>query len=174
MFRSQEHGPLCRTSHPTGLPVSYDFYFYVPVREQCEEFRLHWSQRHQKEVCADRLAQLALKEELKNQEKKEEQMFADLWEEDRLAKEKREAVDIQKQAEQNQERLNVLNAQVSVLNAQKEEAKRLKEEEARLLVTVFIVNAGLLERFSQLNIHLPQILYFLSYNKSWNIIQYTS
>ncbi|XP_014379913.1 cilia- and flagella-associated protein 53 isoform X2 [Alligator sinensis] len=102
-------------------------------REQCEEFRLHWSQRHQKEVCADRLAQLALKEELKNQEKKEEQMFADLWEEDRLAKEKREAVDIQKQAEQNQERLNVLNAQVSVLNAQKEAAKRLKEEEARLL-----------------------------------------
>uniref|UniRef100_A0A8C0GXM5 Cilia- and flagella-associated protein 53 n=1 Tax=Chelonoidis abingdonii TaxID=106734 RepID=A0A8C0GXM5_CHEAB len=102
-------------------------------QEQCEEVRLQWSQRHRREVCSDRLAQLALKEELKKQEKREEQIFAELWEEDRLAKEKRGIEDFQKKSEQNQELLNVLNAQVAALDAQKEEAKRLKEEEARLM-----------------------------------------
>ncbi|XP_074851889.1 cilia- and flagella-associated protein 53 [Carettochelys insculpta] len=102
-------------------------------REHCEEVRLQWSQRHQKEVCSDRLAQLALKEELKKQEKREEQIFAELWEQDRLAKEKREKEDFQKRSEQNQEMLNVLNAQIAALDAQKGEAKRLKEEEAQLL-----------------------------------------
>ncbi|GAB0207440.1 mitochondrial enolase superfamily member 1 [Grus japonensis] len=53
-------------------------------------------------------------------------MFAELWKEDRLAKEKQEAVETQKAAEQNQEILNVLSAH-------KEEAKLLKEKEARLL-----------------------------------------
>uniref|UniRef100_A0A8C3RPY9 Cilia- and flagella-associated protein 53 n=1 Tax=Chelydra serpentina TaxID=8475 RepID=A0A8C3RPY9_CHESE len=102
-------------------------------REQCEEVRLQWSQRHQKEVCSDRLAQLALKEELKKQEKREEQIFAELWEQDRLAKEKQGIEDFEKKSEQNQELLNVLNAQVAALDAQREEAKRLKEEEAQLL-----------------------------------------
>ncbi|XP_073199630.1 cilia- and flagella-associated protein 53 isoform X1 [Lepidochelys kempii] len=102
-------------------------------REQCEEVRLQWSRRHQKEVCSDRLAQLALKEELKKQEKREEQIFAELWEEDRLAKEKRGIEDFQKKSEQNEELLNVLNAQVAAQDAQREEAKRLKEEEAQLL-----------------------------------------
>ncbi|XP_038258770.1 cilia- and flagella-associated protein 53 isoform X1 [Dermochelys coriacea] len=102
-------------------------------REQCEEVRLQWSQRHQKEVCSDRLAQLALKEELKKQEKREEQIFAELWEEDRLAKEKRGIEDFQKKSEQNEELLNVLNAQVAALDAQREATKQLKEEEARLL-----------------------------------------
>uniref|UniRef100_A0A8D0FH94 Cilia- and flagella-associated protein 53 n=1 Tax=Strix occidentalis caurina TaxID=311401 RepID=A0A8D0FH94_STROC len=102
-------------------------------REQCEELRVQWMKKHQKELCEDRLAQLALKEELKKQQKKEEQMFAELWEEDRLAKEKREAVERQKSAEQNREILDVLSAQVAMLSAHKEEAKQLKEEEARLL-----------------------------------------
>ncbi|XP_032867090.2 cilia- and flagella-associated protein 53 isoform X3 [Tyto alba] len=102
-------------------------------REQCEELHVQWMKKHQKELCEDRLAQLALKEELKKQQKKEEQMFAELWEEDRLAKEKREAVEMQKSAQQNREILNVLSAQVAGLSAQKEDAKRLKEEEAQLL-----------------------------------------
>ncbi|NXS54873.1 CFA53 protein, partial [Brachypteracias leptosomus] len=102
-------------------------------REQCEELRLQWMKQHQKELCEDRLAQLALKEELKQQQKKEEQMFAELWEEDRLAKEKREELERQKLAEQSQETLKVLKAQVAALSTHKEEAKRLKEEEAQLL-----------------------------------------
>ncbi|KAM9250440.1 LOW QUALITY PROTEIN: cilia- and flagella-associated protein 53 [Cariama cristata] len=102
-------------------------------REQCEELRAQWVKKHHKELCEDWLAQLALKEELKKQQKKEEQMFAELWKEDTLAKEKQEAVETQKSAEQNREILNALSAQVAVLSAHKEEAKRLKEEEARLL-----------------------------------------
>ncbi|XP_064294300.1 cilia- and flagella-associated protein 53 isoform X1 [Phalacrocorax carbo] len=102
-------------------------------REQCEELRVQQMKKRQKELCEDWLAQLALKEELKKQQKKEEQMFAELWKEDRLAKEKQEAVEMQKSAEQNREILNVLSAQVAVLGARREEAKRLKDEEARLL-----------------------------------------
>lgn len=90
--------------------------------------------QHQRELCTDRLAQLALKEELKKQQQQEEEMFAELWKEDRLAKERREAVDTQKLSQQNREILDVLGAQVAVLSAHKEEEKRLKEEEARLLV----------------------------------------
>ncbi|XP_068279820.1 cilia- and flagella-associated protein 53 [Nyctibius grandis] len=102
-------------------------------REQCEELRVHWIKKHQKELCEDQRVQVALKEELKKQEKKEEQMFAELWEEDRLAKEKREVVEMRKWTQQNREILNVLRAQVAVLSAHKEEEKQLKEEEARLL-----------------------------------------
>ncbi|XP_053909647.1 cilia- and flagella-associated protein 53 [Cuculus canorus] len=102
-------------------------------REQCEELRIQLMKQHQMELCEDRLAQLALKEELKKQQKKEEQMFAELWKEDRLAKEKREVAAMQKFTEQNREILNTLSSQVAMLNVHKEEAKRLKEEEARLL-----------------------------------------
>ncbi|XP_035166356.1 cilia- and flagella-associated protein 53 isoform X2 [Oxyura jamaicensis] len=102
-------------------------------REQCDELRVQRAKRHQKELCTDRLAQLTLKEELKKQQKEEEQMFAELWKEDGLAKERREAADVQKLSKQNREILDVLSAQVAALGAHKEEAKRLKEEEARLL-----------------------------------------
>ncbi|XP_069736763.1 cilia- and flagella-associated protein 53 [Phaenicophaeus curvirostris] len=102
-------------------------------REQCEELRIQLMKQHQMELCEDRLAQLALKEELKKQQKEEEQMFAELWKEDRLAKEKREVVDVKKLTEQNREILDTLSSQVAMLNAHKEEAKRLKEEEAQLL-----------------------------------------
>uniref|UniRef100_A0A8C4UCU8 Cilia- and flagella-associated protein 53 n=1 Tax=Falco tinnunculus TaxID=100819 RepID=A0A8C4UCU8_FALTI len=104
-------------------------------REQCEELRVHWMKKHQKELCADQLAQLALKEELKKQQKKKEQMFAELWKEDRLAKEKQEVVKMQKSVEQNRQILNVLSAQIAVLSARKEEEKRLKAEESRLFCT---------------------------------------
>ncbi|NWS43528.1 CFA53 protein, partial [Probosciger aterrimus] len=102
-------------------------------REKSEELRTLWMKKHQKEVFEDQLAQVALKEELEKQQKKEEQMLEELLKEDMLAKEKREVEKMQKVAEQNQETLNVLNAQVAVLSAHKEEAKQLKEEEARLL-----------------------------------------
>ncbi|XP_010006802.1 PREDICTED: coiled-coil domain-containing protein 11 [Chaetura pelagica] len=102
-------------------------------RQQCDELRLLLMKKHQKEVCEDRLAQVALKEELKKQQQKEEQMFAELWKEDRLAKEKREVKEMQRLAKQQREVRDGLSAQVAELNAQQEEARRLKEEEAQLL-----------------------------------------
>ncbi|XP_065716108.1 cilia- and flagella-associated protein 53-like isoform X2 [Patagioenas fasciata] len=101
--------------------------------QQCEELRMHLTKKHQREVCADRLAQLALKEELKKHQQEEEQMFAELWKQDRLAKEQRDASEMQKSAQRHRETLNVLGAQVAALDARKEEEKRLKEEEAQLL-----------------------------------------
>ncbi|KAM6475051.1 cilia- and flagella-associated protein 53 isoform 2-T2 [Liasis olivaceus] len=102
-------------------------------RETCEEVRLLLSQQHMKEVCEDRLTQLALNEELKKQKEMEEAMYAALWEEDRLAKEKRAAEEAKKRSGWDEDMINMLNAQRAIAEAQKEEAKRLKEEEAKLM-----------------------------------------
>ncbi|XP_053313939.1 cilia- and flagella-associated protein 53 [Spea bombifrons] len=102
-------------------------------REQCEDLRSLRSQIHQNEVCTERKAQLVLKEELNRQRKEEDNLFAQLWEKDRMAKVEREEKDTQRQKELNREMLDVLQAQRAAAEAQKMEGKRLKEEEARLL-----------------------------------------
>uniref|UniRef100_A0ABM5FUE8 Cilia- and flagella-associated protein 53 n=2 Tax=Pogona vitticeps TaxID=103695 RepID=A0ABM5FUE8_9SAUR len=102
-------------------------------RESCEELRTQWSKKHLMEVCEDRMAQLALKEELKKQKQMEEATYLALWEEDRLAKEKRDMEEAQKRSGRNADMLNVLNTQRAVAEAQRQEEKRLKEEEAKLM-----------------------------------------
>ncbi|KAM9329687.1 cilia- and flagella-associated protein 53 [Gastrophryne carolinensis] len=102
-------------------------------REQCEELRALRSRVHQNEVCTERRAQLALKEELERQRKEEENLFAELWERDRLAKVENEEKKTQRQMELNRETLDVLQAQRAASEAQRQEEKRLKDEEARLL-----------------------------------------
>nr|XP_020666715.1 cilia- and flagella-associated protein 53 [Pogona vitticeps] len=74
-------------------------------RESCEELRTQWSKKHLMEVCEDRMAQLALKEELKKQKQMEEATYLALWEEDRLAKEKRDMEEAQKRQKEEEERL---------------------------------------------------------------------
>ncbi|XP_007516018.1 cilia- and flagella-associated protein 53 [Erinaceus europaeus] len=102
-------------------------------RECCEEFRVELSCIHQKNVCEDRKAQIAFNEELKRQKLVEEQMFSKLWEEDRLAKEKREAEETRRQKELVENTRLGLNAQITSIIAQRKAAQRLKEEEARLV-----------------------------------------
>ncbi|CAI5787811.1 TPH domain-containing protein [Podarcis lilfordi] len=102
-------------------------------RATCEDARTLWSKKHLMEICEDRLAQLALKEELKKQRAREEAAFAALWEEDRLAKEKRAAEDERKRTKWTDSQKNLLDAQQTVADAQREEARRLKEEEAKLM-----------------------------------------
>nr|XP_003227331.2 PREDICTED: cilia- and flagella-associated protein 53 isoform X1 [Anolis carolinensis] len=102
-------------------------------RETSEELRTQWSQKHMLEVCEDRLAQLALKEELNKQKAQEEAAFAALWEADRLAKEKRAMEDDQKRSRRNDDMLNMLNTQQAIAEAQRQEERRLKEEEAKLM-----------------------------------------
>lgn len=72
----------------------------------------------------------------------EEQMFARLWEEDRLAKERREAQEERKQKELVENTRLGLNAQVTSIQAQRQAAQRLKEEEARLLVGISLHRVG--------------------------------
>lgn len=107
----------------------YDLQF----RGQCEELRSTLSKRHQDQVCLERLEQLRQKEEMAHQKRAQEQMYAQLWEQDMLekaAREEREAKDLH---ERNLGVLDVLRKQMAALQAQKQEAVKLKEEEAHLL-----------------------------------------
>ncbi|KAM9677004.1 methyl-CpG-binding domain protein 1 isoform 2-T2 [Dama dama] len=102
-------------------------------RERCQELRSELFCIHQKTVCEERKAQIAFNEELKRQKVVEEQMFSKLWEEDRLAKERREAEEERRQKELVENTRLGLNAQVTSIQAQRQAAQRLKEEEARLV-----------------------------------------
>uniref|UniRef100_A0A8C9MB73 Cilia- and flagella-associated protein 53 n=1 Tax=Panthera tigris altaica TaxID=74533 RepID=A0A8C9MB73_PANTA len=102
-------------------------------RECCEELRVHLFCVHQKKVCEERKAQIAFNEELKRQKLVEEQMFSKLWEEDRLAKEKREAQEARRQKELVENTRLGLNAQITSIKAQRRAAQQLKEEEARFV-----------------------------------------
>uniref|UniRef100_A0A8C5P4Y1 Cilia- and flagella-associated protein 53 n=1 Tax=Jaculus jaculus TaxID=51337 RepID=A0A8C5P4Y1_JACJA len=102
-------------------------------RERCEELRVKLISNHEKKVHEERKAQIAFNEELKRQKLVEEQMFARLWEEDRLAKEERDAQDKRRQKELVENTRLGLNAQVTSIIAQKQAARLLKEEEARLM-----------------------------------------
>ncbi|XP_040488452.1 cilia- and flagella-associated protein 53 isoform X2 [Ursus maritimus] len=102
-------------------------------RERCEELRAELFCIHQKKVCEERKAQIAFNEELKRQKLVEEQMFSRLWEEDRLAKEKREAEEARRQKELVENTRLGLNAQITGIKAQRQAEQQLKEEEARFV-----------------------------------------
>ncbi|KAM7126382.1 cilia- and flagella-associated protein 53 isoform 1-T1 [Molossus nigricans] len=102
-------------------------------RERCEELRIELSSIHQKKVWEERRAQIAFNEELKRQKVVEEQMFSKLWEEDRLAKEKREAEEARRQKELVENTRLGLNTQITEIKAQRTAAQQRKEEEARLV-----------------------------------------
>ncbi|KAM8784100.1 cilia- and flagella-associated protein 53 isoform 28-T28 [Rhynchonycteris naso] len=102
-------------------------------REHCEALRTELSSIHQKKVCEERKAQIAFNEELRRQKLVEEQMFSKLWEEDRLAKERREAEEARRQKERVENTRLGLDAQLTGIKAQRQAAQQLKEEEARLV-----------------------------------------
>lgn len=86
------------------------------------------------EVCLERSDQLRIKAEIDEQNKVHEQMYADLWHQDMLAKAAREEKEAQERHARNRETLDTLQKQKAALEAKRLEAKRLKEEEGRLLV----------------------------------------
>nr|XP_003406348.1 cilia- and flagella-associated protein 53 [Loxodonta africana] len=102
-------------------------------RERCEELRVELFCIHQKKLCEERKAQIAFNEERKRQELVEEQMFSKLWEEDRLAKERREAQEARRQRQLVEDTRLGLNAQITAIQAQQRAAQQLKEEEGRLV-----------------------------------------
>ncbi|XP_066102706.1 cilia- and flagella-associated protein 53 isoform X1 [Saccopteryx bilineata] len=102
-------------------------------REHCEALRTELSCIHQKKVCEERKAQIAFNEELRRQKLVEEQMFSKLWEEDRLAKERREAEEARRRKERVENTRLGLDAQLTGIEAQRQAAQQLKEEEARLV-----------------------------------------
>ncbi|XP_077988952.1 cilia- and flagella-associated protein 53-like [Glandiceps talaboti] len=102
-------------------------------RNECEELRATLSRRHQDEVCTERMKQLEIKDDMARQRQREEQMYADLWEQDRMAKAAREEREAREMMARNQDVLQTLQMQKAALQQQKDEARRLKEEEAHLL-----------------------------------------
>ncbi|CAI8040663.1 Cilia- and flagella-associated protein 53 [Geodia barretti] len=74
-----------------------------------------------------------MKQEAKQREQEEEQIYARLWEEDQAAKCKREEIEAAMQIERNREMLKVLTLQMAAVEKQKEEMRELKEKEAQLL-----------------------------------------
>ncbi|XP_074056863.1 cilia- and flagella-associated protein 53 isoform X2 [Macrotis lagotis] len=102
-------------------------------REQCEDLRIFLTQVHEQKVYEDRAAQMAFNEELRKQKMIEEKMYIDLWENDRLAKEKRAADEAYEKTKRDEQMLLCLKTQMAILNAQKEEARRLKKEEGLLM-----------------------------------------
>ncbi|XP_072518160.1 cilia- and flagella-associated protein 53 [Salminus brasiliensis] len=102
-------------------------------REQCEELRAAQTRRRQDEVCRERAAQIRTREEARRLHQDEEMLFAQLWENDRLAKEERENQEAQRQRESNSHTLAFLRDQIEAAEQQKQQAKQLKDEEAKLL-----------------------------------------
>jgi hypothetical protein len=102
-------------------------------RDQCEEMRWLSTKRHQDEVFSQRKEQLRLKSEMKEREKQEEKMYAQLWENDYKDKCKREEMETTLTIERNREMLKVLTLQSAAIEKQKEELKKLKELEAQHL-----------------------------------------
>ena len=60
--------------------------YFCLRRDQCEELRSTRSKRMHDQVVIERMEQLALKEERDQRDRMEEQMFADLWHADMMAK----------------------------------------------------------------------------------------
>ncbi|KAG9265593.1 cilia- and flagella-associated protein 53 [Astyanax mexicanus] len=102
-------------------------------REQCEELRTAETLRRRDEICRERAAQIRTRDEARRLHKDEEMLFANLWENDRLAKEQREIQEAQRQRESNFHTLAFLQDQMMAAEQQRQQAKQLKEQEAKLL-----------------------------------------
>ena len=107
-------------------------------RDECEEVRAVMSQRHRDEIFADREEQVRRKEATKREERHVDRMYADLWEADKRAKERREEMEAAAKRDRNQEMVKVLEIQMAALDVQRNEEKRLKEQEAELLVSCVV------------------------------------
>lgn len=102
-------------------------------RDQCEELRSTLSKRQQDQVAAERMQQLEIKADMEVAQQAEDQLFADLWYADMLAKANKEEEQTKRQMSANRDMLDTLNQQMAALEAQKQEEKLLMQEEAELL-----------------------------------------
>uniref|UniRef100_A0A8C9S6G3 Cilia- and flagella-associated protein 53 n=1 Tax=Scleropages formosus TaxID=113540 RepID=A0A8C9S6G3_SCLFO len=101
-------------------------------REQSEELRIAKMQERRDMVCAERAVQLRNREEAKQQQLEDERLFAQLWEADRKAKEKREEREVQQQQRANRKQQDFLRVQMEEAEEKRVQTWQLKEEEAQL------------------------------------------
>lgn len=97
----------------------------------CEALRTVMSKKNHERVDMDRKYQVAQKQALKQQEAWVEQIYADSWEMDRLAKHARETHQLQRTWQQSRHLTECLDAQVRLLEQNRAEERQLQEEEKR-------------------------------------------
>ena len=102
-------------------------------REECDELRPILARKHQNEVFSERAKQIEIGNLTRDREKEEENMYAALWESDRVMKMEREERECAAAIQRNKECLAVLEKQLAAIRLQQENAQSLKEEEARLM-----------------------------------------
>jgi len=102
-------------------------------QNQCEELRSVLSRRHQDQVCAERMHQLNLQAEIERERQAEENMYAELWERDRLAKAAREEKEAQMAMDRTANMLKTLQAQRQKNSINKQAEKEMVQQEAEQL-----------------------------------------
>ena len=85
-------------------------------------------------MCSERAAQVRSRQEQLQRQKEEDQLFCELWEADRRAKEEREGQRERGQQQKNEEQLNFLKVQMEAAEQQRQKDKELRKEEARRMV----------------------------------------
>ena len=76
-------------------------------RKECEELRSEQSKQLRDEIFRDREHQIQIKQDQKFRDAEMERFYAQLWEQDRLAKADREELETQEQMERNRSTLDV-------------------------------------------------------------------
>ncbi|KAF1387472.1 hypothetical protein PFLUV_G00079270 [Perca fluviatilis] len=102
-------------------------------RDQCEELRTVQSQRREQQVCLERAAQLESRQQQRQRQRQEEQLFAELWEADRRAKDQKEEQEAQRRQNRNLQTLDAIRTQMEAAEQQRQKHKELREEEAALM-----------------------------------------
>eukprot|EP00047_Mylnosiga_fluctuans_P004903 m.237208 g.237208 ORF g.237208 m.237208 type:complete len:510 (-) comp13099_c0_seq1:123-1652(-) len=100
--------------------------------ENCEQLRTLKSQQQAQVVATHRQAQLRERDEIQARQKEVDRLYADLWEEDRKAKDLRAARDEEARLARNAEQASALSHQVAVLQEQRRHQAALQAEAERL------------------------------------------
>ncbi|XP_031165379.2 cilia- and flagella-associated protein 53 isoform X2 [Sander lucioperca] len=102
-------------------------------RDQCEELRTVQSQRREQQVCLERAAQLESQQQQRQRQRQEEQLFAELWDADRRAKDQKAEQEAQQRQTRNLQTLDAIRTQMEAAEQQRQKHKELREEEAALM-----------------------------------------
>ncbi|XP_062268352.1 cilia- and flagella-associated protein 53 [Platichthys flesus] len=102
-------------------------------REQCQEVRSVLSRRREQQVREEQAALVRSRQQQLQQQQEEEELFDELWEADRRAKDEQEQQRAEIQRLRNMEQLIGLHTQVEEVELRRRTEKEQKEEEARLM-----------------------------------------
>ncbi|KAA8577395.1 hypothetical protein FQN60_017496, partial [Etheostoma spectabile] len=125
-------------------------------RDQCEELRAVQSRRREQEVCVEREAQVETRLQQQQLQQQEDQLFAELWEADRRAKDLKAAQDTQQRQDRNLETRDAIRTQMEAAEQQRRRHKELREEEAALMLQQQQMQQLQLQREHQLSLQQQQ------------------